>query len=207
MTRTRIKICGITCVEDALLAVEYGADAIGLVFYEPSPRYVTVEKAQEIVANMPPFVAKVGLFVNADAAWVDQAIAQVGLDLLQYHGDESPAHCEAHAKPYIKAIRMREGIDLAALAQQYASASGLLLDTYQPGKQGGTGVCFDWALIPKGLPKPIILAGGLSPDNVVRAINIVQPYAVDTTSGVEASPGKKSAAKLMAFIQRAIGVS
>ena len=204
MTRTRVKICGITREEDALLAVDCGADAIGLNFYESSPRHVNVANAQAIAANLPPFVAKVGLFVSAEPAWIEQVSSEVGLDLLQFHGDESSAQCEAHNKPYIKAIRMKPGVDLNALMQEYASASGLLLDTYQPGKPGGTGVCFDWALIPKDLPKPIILAGGLNPSNVGRAIEMVQPYAVDATSGVEASPGKKDPAKLKAFIERAI---
>lgn len=203
--RTRVKICGITRREDALAAARLGVDAIGLVFYPPSPRAVTVEQARQIVDALPPFVTVVGLFVNPEPEQVTAVDAQVGLDLLQFHGDETPEFCNGFGRPYIKAVRMREDVDLQRVAEQYASARGLLLDTYRPGVAGGTGEAFDWTRVPEGLAGAIILAGGLNPQNVGQAIAAVQPYAVDVSGGVEAAKGIakgiKDAAKITAFMQ------
>jgi phosphoribosylanthranilate isomerase len=202
---TRIKICGITRVEDALAAVRSGADAIGLVFYEPSPRYVNVVHAAHLAGSLPPFVTAVGLFVNAEADFVRKVLDCVPLDLLQFHGDESPEYCAQFSKPYIKAIRVKAGVDLLQCASDFRGAQGLLLDAHVNGIPGGTGATFDWALIPKKLPLPVILSGGLDAKNVAAAIKQVQPYAVDVSSGVEAggveaSKGIKDAAKIAAFI-------
>ncbi|MBW9256301.1 MAG: phosphoribosylanthranilate isomerase [Candidatus Thiodiazotropha sp. (ex. Lucinisca nassula)] len=198
--RTRIKICGITRIEDALTATRLGADAIGLVFYPPSPRSVSSEQAQRIVKSLPPFVTVVGLFVNEDRAIIEQILNQVPLDLLQFHGDESAEDCSGFGRPWIKAIRMRQETDLLSLEQQYADASGLLLDTYQAGVPGGTGKTFDWDLVPESLAARVILAGGLNSDNVTRAVTSLHPYAVDVSGGVEAAKGIKDAAKIEAFI-------
>lgn len=198
--RTRIKICGITRVEDAAEAVRLGADAIGLVFYPPSPRAVSLPQAKTIVKSLPPFVTVVGLFVNQDRAEIERCIDEAQLDLLQFHGDETAEACSRYVRPWIKAIRMREGVDLAEVERNYNSASGLLLDSYQAGIPGGTGECFDWRRIPSTLASRIILAGGLDPENVVQAIHQVHPYAVDVSGGVESSKGIKDAAKIEAFI-------
>ncbi|MEN8170141.1 MAG: phosphoribosylanthranilate isomerase [Pseudomonadota bacterium] len=200
-TRTRTKICGITRPEDGVFAASRGADAIGLVFYPPSPRYVATEQACEVIAALPPFVTTVGLFVDASEADVRALLDKVPLDLLQFHGNEEEAYCRSFDRPYFKAIRMAEGVDLAEQAARYASASALLLDSYQSGVPGGTGHAFDWARIPEGLDKPIILAGGLGPENVDEAIRSVRPYAVDVSSGVEASKGIKDADKIIAFMR------
>lgn len=200
--RIRVKICGLTSVEDALLAVYHGADSIGLVFYEPSPRSVTLKDAEDIASNMPAFVTKTALFVNPTEAYVRSVLAQVSIDLLQFHGDESPAFCAQFKCPYIKAVRMREGIDLDVFAEQYSASSGLLLDAYKAGVPGGTGERFDWSRVPKILSKPIILAGGLTPDNIQQAIQQTQPWAVDVSGGVERSKGIKSAQKIEQFMQR-----
>lgn len=181
--------------------VEAGADAIGLVFYAPSPRYVAAEKAASIVAALPPFVAAVGLFVDADAAQVRSVLAKVRLDLLQFHGDEPPAYCDSFGFPYIKALRVRPGLNLVEYAARYHGAKALLLDAYVEGLVGGTGEQFDWNLIPPEMPKPVILAGGLDPHNVARAIARVRPYAVDVSGGVERAKGIKDAAKIAAFMQ------
>ncbi|MCG8068913.1 MAG: phosphoribosylanthranilate isomerase [Candidatus Thiodiazotropha taylori] len=198
--RTRIKICGITRTEDALTATRLGADAIGLVFYPPSPRSVSPEQAQRIVKSLPPFVTVVGLFVNQDRAVIEQILNQVPLDLLQFHGDESAEDCSGFGRPWIKAIRMRQETDLLSLERQYADASGLLLDTYQAGVPGGTGKTFDWDLVPDSLAGRVILAGGLNSENVTRAVASLHPYAVDVSGGVEAAKGIKDAAKIEAFI-------
>jgi phosphoribosylanthranilate isomerase len=197
---TRIKICGITRPEDAQHAAALGADAIGLVFYAPSPRAVTATQACAVVAALPPFVTTVGLFVDASAEEVRAVLDEVPLDLLQFHGDESPEFCARFARPYIKAIRMREGVDLAQQAAHFASARGLLLDAYRPGVPGGTGEVFAWERVPAGLARPIVLAGGLNPANVGEAIQQVRPYAVDVSGGVEADKGIKDAAKMTAFV-------
>lgn len=199
--RVRSKICGITRVEDALAAVEAGADAIGLVFYAKSPRAVSVEQAAEIVQALPPFVTSVGLFVNMPREQLLAVLQQVPLDLLQFHGDESPAECEGYGRPYIKALRVRPGEDLAAAMAPYAGARGILLDTFVEGVPGGTGAAFDWSLVPQGVAKPIILAGGLEAHNVAAAIRQVRPYAVDVSGGVEASKGIKDAGKIRAFVK------
>lgn len=205
MSAVRSKICGITRVEDALAAAAAGADAIGLVFYAKSPRAVRVEQAQQIIAALPPFVTTVGLFVDMPRPELQQILAQVPLDLLQFHGDESVEQCEGYGRPYIKALRVKAGDDIAALMAQYPSASGVLLDTFVEGVPGGTGLAFDWSLVPAELPKPVILAGGLTPDNVATAIDRVRPYAVDISGGVESAKGIKDADKVRAFIQAARG--
>lgn len=197
----RSKICGITRIEDALSAVEAGADAIGLVFYVKSPRAVSVQQARAIIAALPPFVTTVGLFVDASRCELGEILDAVPLDLLQFHGDESPAACEGFHHPYIKALRVKPGDDIAAQVDAYAAASGILLDTYVPGVPGGTGEAFDWSLVPQGLSKPIILAGGLHAGNVGAAIKQVRPYAVDVSGGVEVSKGIKDAAKIQAFMR------
>lgn len=200
--RTRVKICGLTSVDDALLAVQNGADAIGLVFYEPSPRSVTLEQAAAIAKAIPAFVTKTALFVNPATEYVQTVLEHVSVDLLQFHGDESAAFCAQFNRSYIKAIRMREEVDLTALAEEYRSSSGLLLDAYKAGVPGGTGELFDWARVPQNLNKPIILAGGLTPDNIQQAIAQTQPWAVDVSGGVEWSKGIKSAEKIKQFMQR-----
>ena len=198
----RSKICGITRIEDALLAAEAGADAIGLVFYDKSPRAVDVRQARAILAALPPFVTSVGLFVNASRCFIGEVLDAVPLDLLQFHGDETPEQCEGHGRPWFKALRVRPGDDLRAEAARFSGARAILLDAYVPGVPGGTGERFDWKLIPVDLPRPLILAGGLTPDNVAEAIASVRPYGVDVSGGVEASRGIKDAAKMAAFIQR-----
>jgi phosphoribosylanthranilate isomerase len=200
--RVRVKICGITRVEDALTAVKIGADAIGLVFYAASPRNVTISQAQEIANKIPAFVSVVGLFVNAEASFINEVISQVKIDLLQFHGDETPEECAQYARPFIKAIRVKIDTNLVQCSKDFSAAKALLLDTYTEGVAGGTGQVFDWNLIPKQLAKPVILAGGLSAGNVAQAIQQVSPYAVDVSGGVEISKGIKDAAKIAAFMQQ-----
>ncbi|WP_339510394.1 phosphoribosylanthranilate isomerase [Pseudomonas sp. RL_15y_Pfl2_60] len=200
MSVVRSKICGITRLEDARVAVAAGADAIGFVFYAKSPRAVTIEQAQAIIAQLPPFVTTVGLFVDMPREQLSQLLEQVPLDLLQFHGDETPEQCEGFARPYIKALRVQAGDDIARRIAAYTSASGVLLDTFVSGVPGGTGQAFDWSLVPQGLEMPIILAGGLTPDNVQAAIRQVKPYAVDVSGGVEASKGLKDSSKVQAFV-------
>ncbi|MCS4281893.1 phosphoribosylanthranilate isomerase [Pseudomonas sp. BIGb0278] len=201
MSNVRSKICGITRIEDALAAADAGADAIGLVFYAKSPRAVDVHQARAIIAALPPFVTTVGLFVNASRCELNEILEAVPLDLLQFHGDETPSDCVGFNRPYIKALRVRPGDDLEAACQHYAGASGILLDTFVTGVPGGTGEAFDWSLVPAQLSKPIILAGGLSADNVAQAIAQVQPYAVDVSGGVEQAKGIKDAARIEAFMR------
>lgn len=198
---TRIKICGITRSEDALVCARAGADAIGLVFYPPSPRYLAAAQAAVIARALPPFVTTVGLFVNPTAKQVEAVLNEVRLDVLQFHGDEPPEFCAGFGVPYLKAIRVKAGVDLVQCAIRYQEAQGLLLDAYVEGTPGGTGRSFDWELIPAELPLPVILSGGLSPANIVDAICRVRPWAVDVSSGVEASKGIKDAAKIAAFIE------
>lgn len=192
-------------MEDALAAVEAGADAIGFVFYAKSPRAVTFQQARSIIEALPPFVTTVGLFVNASRCELGEILDAVPLDLLQFHGDEAAAECEGWHRPYIKALRVKAGDDIAAACDAFPGASGILLDAYVEGVPGGTGEVFDWSLIPQGLSKPIILAGGLTPDNVAEAIARVRPYAVDVSGGVEASKGIKDHAKIQAFIKAVRG--
>ena len=198
--RTRVKICGFTRPGDAALAVGLGADAIGLVFYAPSPRAVDVERARAIVAALPPFVTVVGLFVNAAVEEVAGVLSRVRLDLLQFHGDEDRSYCAAFGKPYLKAIRMAPAVDLQAEFASFPDAQALLLDTYQGQVRGGTGHAFDWhrAVSPPG--RRVILAGGLTPENVGAALTTARPYAVDVSSGVESAKGVKDAARIGRFL-------
>lgn len=200
MSRTRIKICGLTRPEDVEAAVEAGADAIGLVFYPPSPRFLSFERAAELASLTPPFVTTVGLFVNPDPAFVTEALSRVPLQLLQFHGEEREADCARYGRPWIKAARVRPGVDLVEFAACHRRASGLLLDAFVEGFGGG-GKVFDWTLIPEGgLGKRLILSGGLDPENVVEAVRRVRPWAVDVSSGVESGKGIKDAARVAAFI-------
>ncbi len=199
MHRTRIKICGLTRVDDALAAVHAGADAIGLVFYPPSPRAVELEQALAIRRALPPFVATVALFVNAEAATVERVLQQLRPSLLQFHGDESPQDCARYAHPYLRAARMRAGLDLVDFASRYADAQGVLVDAFVDG-YGGGGEVFDWSLIPKNVDFPIVLSGGLNARNVAQAVRCVRPWAVDVSSGVESARGVKSAAAMHEFV-------
>jgi phosphoribosylanthranilate isomerase len=202
MKRTRIKICGITREEDLAVAVAAGADALGFVFYPPSPRYVTPQQAAKLLAAVPAFVARVGLFVNEPAAKVHEVLAQASLDLLQFHGDENAAYCASFGKPWIKAARVKAGFDLLEYASAFADTPGvcgLLLDAHVEGFGGG-GQTFDWSLIPQSLPLPVILSGGLHPGNVAEAVRRVRPWAVDVSSGVESARGIKDAQKITEFI-------
>ncbi|MFL6582027.1 MAG: phosphoribosylanthranilate isomerase [Burkholderiales bacterium] len=198
---TAVKICGITRVQDALLAAHSGAHAIGLIFYAGSPRLVSRKVAREVVDVLPAFVTPVALFVNADKREIESVIADVRPGLLQFHGDEAPEVCASFGLPYIKAAKVQPGLDLLQYARRYRSAKGLLLDASVEGSHGGTGSTFDWTLIPDQLPLPIILAGGLQHDNVADAIRRVRPWAVDVSSGVEAAKGIKDAVKIAAFIR------
>lgn len=200
MHRTRIKICGLTREQDVDAAVELGADAIGLVFYPPSPRFISAQRAAELAARVPPFVSVVGLFVNATRQDIRRVLDHVPVTLLQFHGDETAVDCEGHGRPYIRAARVRPGVDLLEFATCFATAQGLLLDAFVEG-YGGGGEAFDWNLIPSNLPQPTILSGGLDPANVATAVRRVRPWAVDVSSGVESAKGIKDASKIAAFIQ------
>ena len=189
--RVRTKICGITSLEDALQAIDAGADALGFVFYPPSPRYISIEEAVVICQQLPPFVTRVGLFVNADREQVSKACTSAAIDLLQFHGDETEAECSGFSRPYIKAIRIRSDEDFTAAENEFPTAHAILVDAYKPGVPGGTGERFDWALLPEARKKPLILAGGLNKTNIYQAIRSVHPYAVDVSGGVERSKGKK----------------
>jgi phosphoribosylanthranilate isomerase len=201
VSRTRVKICGITRAQDGLAAARAGADAIGLVFYPPSPRAVDPARARAVVQVLPPFVSVVALFVDPVADQVREVLAAVAVDLLQFHGEEAPELCAAFGRPYLKAVRMREGVDLARAARRYAGACGLLLDAYRPGVPGGTGTAFDWSRVPGGLALPVVLAGGLDPGNVAEAVRRVRPYGVDVSGGVEVDRGVKDPARIEAFIR------
>ncbi|MBP0132389.1 MAG: phosphoribosylanthranilate isomerase [Nitrosospira sp.] len=198
---TRIKICGITRIEDALTATRLGADAIGFIFWPKSARFISPAKAREIVDELPPFVSAVGVYVDPEEGWVEESSNIARLSLLQFHGDESPEFCDQFSLPYIKALRVREGMDLLQYEDRYSSARGLLLDTYTEGIPGGTGDTFNWDLIPQGLTVPLILSGGLHPGNVTMAIKKVQPWAVDVSSGVESAKGIKDAEKIADFMR------
>ena len=204
--RTRIKICGITRVEDAIKVVESGADAIGLVFYDPSPRSVRIDQAREIAKAVPAFVSVVALFVNPDKDYVQEVLNNVRIDLLQFHGDEENDFCSQFESPFIKAIRVRQASDVVASSLRFPNSVGILLDSYKPGIPGGTGESFDWSLIPDNHNSPIILAGGLTPENVASAINDVQPFAVDVSGGVEASKGIKDSDKIKEFVSEVYDV-
>lgn len=199
--RTRVKICGLTRPADAVSAVRLGADALGLVFYPPSPRSVSIERACEVLAVLPPFVTVVGLFVDEAPARVQEVLSQVRIDLMQFHGDEEPDYCLSFGKPYIKAIRMRAATDLALESRRYAGAQALLLDAYHPVAKGGTGMAFEWNWAATVADARVILAGGLTPHNVRSALASVRPYAVDVSSGVEADKGVKDSAKMAAFLK------
>lgn len=198
--RTRVKICGFTQVDNAVTAASMGVDAIGLVFYRPSPRHVEVAQAAAIVRALPAFVSVVALFVDEQQQIIEQVLEQVSVDVIQFHGDESADYCRSFGKPYIKAIAMREDVDLNVLAEQYHDASGLLLDAFDAKAKGGTGSCFNWELIPEQCALPIILAGGLGPENARQAIQLVRPYALDVSSGVESEKGIKDADKMAALL-------
>jgi phosphoribosylanthranilate isomerase len=198
---TRIKICGITRAQDAVTAAELGAHAVGLMFYEDSPRFVSVDQANKVIGVLPPFVTRVGVFVNPVEQQVHSILGALRLDLLQFHGDETPQFCARFGIPYIKAVRVRKGMDLLQYASRYHDAKGLLLDAHSESAYGGTGEAFDWSLIPVNLPLPIILSGGLNAANVARAIRQVRPWAVDVSSGVESAKGIKDTDKIAAFVQ------
>jgi phosphoribosylanthranilate isomerase len=200
LNRTRVKICGITNLEDANVSVLAGADAIGLVFYEKSPRNVSISTARQITNQLSPFINCVGLFVDADEGYIRKVLEQVPIDTLQFHGQETEQACALFNRPYIKAIRMNEDICLSDEVKKYHSARALLLDSYVKGVPGGTGASFDWRIIPKELSKPLILAGGLNESNVKNAISQVHPYAVDVSGGVEREKGIKDASKIKKFI-------
>lgn len=198
--RTRVKICGITRPQDAVAAAEAGADAIGLVFYAPSPRFVPVERAIELRDALPPFVQTVALFVNASQAQVQAVVERVRPAMLQFHGEETPAFCRGFGTPWLKACRVRPGVDLLEYFRAYRGASGWLADAFAEG-YGGSGQSFDWSLVPAERDVPLVLSGGLHKDNVGEAIRRVRPWAVDVSSGVESAKGIKDAAKIAAFIR------
>jgi phosphoribosylanthranilate isomerase len=199
----KVKICGITTIGDAVAAVEAGADALGFMFYEPSPRHLTIPAAAEIIRELPPFVTKVGVFVNPTREEVRKAMAECGVGALQFHGDEAPEFCRQFGLKAIKALRVRDEASLQQMAAYRSEA--WLLDSYVPGKLGGTGAQFNWQIASEAvkLNRMVILAGGLTPENVAQAVREVRPYGVDVSSGVESAPGKKDHAKVRAFVQAA----
>jgi phosphoribosylanthranilate isomerase len=199
--RTRVKICGITDAAHARIAADAGADAIGLVFYRESPRYIAPRAAAAIASSLPPFVMAVGLFVNEPAESIAEILKTVPLDLLQFQGDETPEFCARFGRPHVRAVRVEAGTDLVEYAVRFPRAKALLLDAHVPGQRGGTGQTFDWAGIPREFPLPLILSGGLTAQNVGRAVREVRPWAVDVSSGVEASRGVKDPAKIVEFIR------
>ena len=198
----KIKICGFTNAQNANQAAMLGIDAIGLVFYDQSLRNVGVETALQIVNALPPFINRVGLFVNADSSFIDEVLCEVPLDTLQFHGDESVVECTQYAMPFIKALRVNQETNITQMADDYHQASGLLLDAFNKDTYGGTGESFDWSLAKVDIDLPIILAGGLNPNTVADAVSQVNPYAVDVSSGVESEPGIKDIDKIRKFIQR-----
>jgi len=200
MIYTRVKICGITSFEDALSAINAGADALGFVFYDKSPRAINLQECADIINKLPPFISKIGLFVNPESDYVYQVSDQVNLDSLQFHGDETNEFCEQFKKPYLKAIRMQQSTNLAKLSQTYSSASALLVDAFDEAAFGGTGKKFDWAMLSQDCTLPLVLAGGLNPQNVAQAIQQVKPFAVDVSSGVEISKGVKSSPLINQFM-------
>ena len=198
--RTRVKICGITSVADGLAATLQGADAIGLIFHPPSPRLVTLGRAAEIAAGLPPFVARVAVFVNPSPEHVAEVVAACRPSLLQFHGDETPVFCRSFGIPYLRAVRVRSGVDLLESLAGHEDAAGWLLDAYRDDLYGGTGEAFDWNLIPQRLARPVILSGGLDAQNVGEAVRRVRPWAVDVSSGVESAKGVKDERLIAAFI-------
>ncbi len=203
-TRTRIKICGITCIDDAMISIRAGADALGFVFYPPSSRAVEAGQVQTVIDQLPPFIAKVGLFLNPHETEVAHVLKTVKLDLLQFHGTESPEFCDSFSMPYLKTIGLDEARRQLEMAQKYQDASGFLFDSNIAGQPGGTGKTFDWAQLPRNMSKPVILAGGLNTSNVAEAIRLTRPYAVDVSSGVEASPGRKDPELVKQFVAQVI---
>ena len=199
---TRIKICGFTNADNAREAAFAGVDAIGLVFYEKSPRNVDINSAREIVAALPPFVNRVGLFVNANPSFIDEVLCEVPLDTLQFHGDEEVIDCTQYQMPFIKSVRVSLDTNVSQIADDFSQASGLLLDSYNSHTYVGTGEVLDWSLACVEIQLPVILAGGLNSDNVAEAIKQVRPYAVDASSGVESEPGVKDVDKIRAFIRQ-----
>lgn len=207
MNPIRVKICGITQVEDARVAAAVGADAIGIVFYPPSSRYVAdLVLAREIALAAGPFVSVVGLFVNAKTEDIERTLNVVPLQLLQFHGDEDETTCRQFARPYLKALRMKGGLNVAEVIAQYPSASGILLDTYVKDAPGGTGQTFNWDQVPRNVAVPIVVAGGLTPGNVSKAIEHSRPYGVDVSGGVETQPGAKSHELMRTFVEKAKGI-
>lgn len=198
--RTRVKICGITRVDDAAAVARAGADAFGLVFDPNSPRHVALDQAAALARAAAPFITVVGLFVDAEPARIREVLSRVRVTLLQFHGSETPEQCRVYNIPYMKAVRMQEGADLHAQARAYDDAAALLLDAYVPNVAGGSGQTFDWTRVPRDLARPVVLAGGLNPGNVAQAIRTAHPYAVDVSSGVEAAKGIKDAGKIESFI-------
>lgn len=205
--RTRVKICGITRLEDALASVEAGADALGFVFYPPSPRAIAIDQAAEIIGSLPAFVTSTALFVDADAGYIESVIRETNIDLLQFHGNESDDFCRKFDRPFMKAVRMKPELDLRSLFAAYPNARSFLLDAYRPDLPGGTGEQFDWSRIPEEIRSDILLAGGLDSTNVAKAISEVRPYAVDVSGGVEAAKGIKDAAKIKQFMGEVYRVS
>ena len=206
MTRTRVKICGITRPEHARAAAGAGADAIGLVFYEPSPRFVTRAQAAAVCAALPPLVSVVGLFVNPTPREIEAAVDELPVDLLQFHGEEPPALCAGAGKPYVKAVRVRSRSDVGDAAARYPDARALLLDAHHDALWGGTGKRFDWSEVPGDVGRPLVLAGGLTPENVAGAIRLVRPFAVDVSGGVERAPGEKDPERMERFVREVAGV-
>jgi len=198
---TKVKICGFTEPNNARNAALAGVDAIGLVFYDKSPRNVDIHSAQKIIEALPPFINRVGLFVNANPSFIDEILCEVPLDTLQFHGDESVLDCAQYQMPFIKSLRVKPDTNVKEIAENFSSASALLLDSFSPSSYGGTGESFDWSLACVKISLPIILAGGLTVDNVADAIKQVNPYAVDASSGVESAPGVKDIDKIEAFIR------
>ena len=203
---TRIKICGITRSEDARAAVDAGAHALGFVFYRPSPRYIEPAAARDIISRLPPFASRVGLFVDPERSFVTAVLETVPLDIIQFHGNEDPEFCGSFGRPYIKAVSIKPDIDLHKTCRRYAGASALLLDSHSDTVPGGTGMSFDWSIIPPGLSRPVILAGGLTAANVRRAIEVCRPYAVDVSSGVELDKGIKDKGAMTEFIREVLDV-
>lgn len=200
VARTRIKICGITSVADALAVAHAGADAIGLVFYPASPRAVEPDLAADIIAAVGPFVTTVGLFVNADAVQVTQTLERCPLQVLQFHGDEDPEYCAQFGRTYLKAVRMADGLDPVAEMGRFTAASGFVFDAWQPDQYGGTGQVFDWQRLRQVETGAVVVAGGLDPGNVAQVVRSLRPYAVDVSSGVEVAPGRKSTKLIVEFV-------
>ncbi|ORU93029.1 MAG: N-(5'-phosphoribosyl)anthranilate isomerase [Cycloclasticus sp. symbiont of Bathymodiolus heckerae] len=198
--RTRVKICGITQADNAVAAISAGADALGFVFYEPSPRYVNIDQAKNIFNKISPFINKVALFVNAEHDYVSSILNNLNIDVLQFHGDEDEAFCRSFNTPYLKAVRIQEAADVQKAVTSFASASGILVDAYDQTQYGGTGKTFNWDLLPNKCDLPIILAGGLNDKNIYQAIHATRPYAVDVSSGVEKSKGVKDHALIEQFM-------